>query len=230
MKIYIDTAIGLISLLIIALFFYYRNEFLILKQFDLLAIRNYLFFNIGTYFFFLLKSKRNSSVRFPYRYLFGDNLGKSQYYLFEFKEALFQPGMIIMVFTYATINTIMMIDFGYGLLMIFFDLLLLGFQYLFFLWLMLFLKNLFKNEGVNIIMIMCNAIVVLSFAGRAFDQNIYFLLNPFVGWINFIDILPINFVEIKLLILISLMLFVGLIIIFLTKKLILHERASDDSL
>jgi len=51
---------------------------------------------------------------------------------------------------------------------------------------MVFVKKLFKKDGIDLIMIMCNTIAVLTITGRTFDDNIWFLFNPFVGWLNFV--------------------------------------------
>ena len=217
MKKYIDIAIAFICSILVILFLIYQSELKDFNQYNLLSIRNYSFIYIGFYFFFVLKSKSDFILSFP-NHLCITQINRIELFILELKRALLQPIMIIILVTYCIFNLITLINSELKINFILFDFSLLLYQYIFFVCLMVFLKNFLKKEGVNIISIMIITIITLNIAGKTFDQNIYFLLNPFVGWLKIIDIISFDSFLLKILSLKLVIASCSIIMIKLTKK------------
>ncbi|MGY6559776.1 MAG: hypothetical protein ACXIT9_10915 [Nitritalea sp.] len=216
-------SIGLISFFLIILFFFYPNGFAEMSDFDFLALKNYLFFNIGIYYFFLLKLNESTITGSSDEHLNG-SASSRQIFFSQYKRSITQVPMLVILAAFAIFIGIIKIKLGVSLPEIIFELLILGFQYLFFVWLMVFIKNGFKKHGVDLIMIMCNIIGLLTIAARTFDESFWLLFNPFVGWINFILIWPFESTALKIISAFILMAVVYSITLFLTKKFITIGR------
>lgn len=101
----------------------------------------------------------------------------------DFKIAIVQYPAILILLTYIFTNFIILSDSNFSLLHILYDTSLTGLQFLFFVWLLVSIKNLAFKNPVNLILIMVLSINLLNLLGNVFNDYIYFLLNPFGGWV-----------------------------------------------
>jgi len=206
----------------VIVFVFFTNSITEVNHYDRLFVRNMVFFVIGIYFFVYfgggaklgledaIPTKNPATVRID---LFFD----------DFKKAIAQYPAILILLTYIFTNFIILSDSNFSLLHILYDTSLIGLQFLFFVWLVVSIKNISFKNPVNLILIMVLFINFLNLLGNVLNDNIYFLLNPFGGWIYSLNFISEELWVIKIGALVVLGLFVGFLIRYSVRNSITLE-------
>jgi hypothetical protein len=139
-----------------------------------LAFRNYLIVLIGFYYYALFKWPENIGTT-P-----NENSITPSSPWSDFKFALFQAPPMILVLGYSLAHLIILSQVGMPVSYMVLDILLLGLQVIFFIYLIAVVNHLHATESSNLILMM---VILLNILTVAATFSFYLLLNPFGGWV-----------------------------------------------
>jgi len=214
-----------LSLLLIT---FYANKVLILSDFEILFYRNAFFFFNGIFLLLYLNLKINLLISNSNNLLVTRHT-RMNIFTLEYKVLLTQPPLVFSLFSYSVFNIIVLLNNKESMDYIVFDLIVIIIQYFYFNWFLLFTKNFFPKDSKNFVMIIVVLISSINILGNNMNENIYVLLNPFVGWIYIFNLIEVDSLPLKATILICACIAVFAMIKFLTGKFINWHVSVHDS-
>lgn len=180
-----------------------------------LAFRNYLFALIGFYYYALFKWPDNIGTT-PNK-----NLRTPSSPWSDFKLALYQAPPLILVLGYSLSHLIVLYQVGMPIAYMVLDILLIGLQAIFFIYLIAVVNHLHATESANLILMM---VILLNTLTVAANFSFYMLLNPFGGWIYAVHLIGEGNTVLQYAAVVVLMLGMGMLLLGLKRS---SEREID---
>ena len=181
----------------------------------ILAFRNYLFALIGFYYYALFKWPENIGTTH------NKNLIAPSSPWSDFKLALYQAPPLILVLGYSLSHLIVLYQVGMPVSYMVLDILLIGLQAIFFIYLTAIVNHLHATESANLILVM---VILLNTLTVAATFSFYMLLNPFGGWVYAVHLIGDGNIVMQYVFVVALMGGMGMLLLGLRRS---SERKMD---
>jgi hypothetical protein len=169
-------AAGLISTLILA----DRQKDVMGQDYYVLFFSNMIFFLIGLYMFAIVKSESSVLLSYPNNYLV---FAKTRYELFlmELRVILLNPFILSLLFSYYGLICFTLTE-EFALVSAIKYFIILFAQYIFFVWTLLLVKDLTKENSTSFLLLIAISTNTLAVVGN--NMKLFYLqFNPFEGWL-----------------------------------------------